>query len=207
MYISHHKNIINYPELKINESLVSMLDKSYLGKEYIKKRGKNHARQFYTLYNSWPIIKRFDPDLLIRIRDDGILKEPLKLPNLIQNKKYKKMIITPRENSWAGMNDKFAIVTKDAIEAYLTEPFQVYNEKKKFEKWIKNPEQFLKYVYDQHMKLFVDSNIRINIFGQKWATVTLRQNEERYLKFLQYISQTKNVPIATLLYPHKRFYK
>ena len=188
MHIPHYINKIDYPEFKINEGLFSMYDKSYLGLEYKTKRAKNHVRQYYTLFRSWPIIKRFNPDLLIRIRDDAMLKHPIKLPNLIKYQNKKNFMITPIENSWGGINDKFAIISKSAIEAYLTKPFQVYMEKKKYEIKIKNPEQFIKYVYSKDIDLFI-SKFKINIFGQRWRTEGDRRQKENYIRYMNLVSK------------------
>jgi hypothetical protein len=117
---------------------------------------------------SWETIKELNPDILIRIRDDAKLTKTLNLNYLFLKYKFKssswdnitKKIITPTENRWGGINDKFAIVSKSAIEEYLIKPFKIYNSYKKGDlgKGIfGNPEQFLSRVY---------SNIKIKIVGE-----------------------------------------
>jgi len=173
--IPYYINYIVYPTLNINGVLVSMYDKRDLGNEFLKQRAHNHVRQYYTLYNSWTIIKKLDPDILIRIRDDALLSTPLKLTDLsiietssLSNNKLIPRIITPCKNSWGGINDKFAIVSKEAIETYLNKPFEVYNSYKKndYKEIITNPEQFLKKVYSNNGISLLVSDIEINIVGQ-----------------------------------------
>ena len=74
--ITYYMNDIIYPEIKLNNKLVSMYDgpKNLI---YRNNRGNNHVRQYYTLSNSWPIIKKINPDILVRIRDDATLSKPL----------------------------------------------------------------------------------------------------------------------------------
>jgi hypothetical protein len=173
--IPYYINDIMYPTLNINSILVSMYDKQSLGNKFTEQRAKNHVRQYYTLYNSWTIIKKLDPDILIRIRDDALLSTPLQLTELsivdtspVSNNKLIPRIITPCKNSWGGINDKFAIVSKEAIETYLNKPFEVYNSYKKndYKEIIKNPEQFLKNVYSNNGISLLVSDIEINIVGQ-----------------------------------------
>lgn len=168
--IPYYINNIVYPKLNINEKLTSMYDNKELGKEFINQRAKNHVRQYYTLYNSWPIIKKLNPNILIRIRDDATLSSSLFLQNTILKLNELspiKCIITPHLNTWGGINDKFAIVSKDAIETYLNKPFEVYNSNTNdFKETIENPEQFFKYVYSNNGLSLLISNIDVNILGQ-----------------------------------------
>lgn len=167
--IEYYINNIEYPELKTNKELVKMYDNQEKGEKYIKNRALNHVKQYYTLANSWPIIKKIKPHILIRIRDDAILIKPLKLSELIQVNSYsKKYIITPIKNKWRGINDKFAIVSRKAIAIYLKKPFKMYysNEINFKKKKIKNPEKFLKCVYINNNLLIKYSNIIIKILGQ-----------------------------------------
>lgn len=126
---------------------------------------------------SWETIKDLNPDILIRIRDDAKLTRSLNLNYLFLKYKFNsssrdnitKIIITPTENRWGGINDKFAIVSKSAIEEYLIKPFEIYNSYKKDDlgKGIfNNPEKFLSRVYSNTgISLFYD-NIKIRIVGQ-----------------------------------------
>ena len=119
----------------------------------------------YILSNSWSIIKKLNPDILIRIRDDAYLSTPLKLTKLLLAPI--KCIITPRKQQFGGINDKFAIVYKKAIEPYLIKPLEEYNSyKKDFKKRIFNPETFYEYVYTNNGLSLLFSNINIKIFGQ-----------------------------------------
>lgn len=166
--IPHYNNDIIYPELKLNNTIVSMYDKEDLGEIFRKHRAENHVRQYYTLSNSWSIIKELNPDILIRIRDDATLSKSLDLTELSTlSFRLRKCIITPSENSWGGINDKFAIVSKEAIETYLNKPLQVYHTyKNEFNQRISNPEQFLKNVYATNGVSLQVSNINIKIIGQ-----------------------------------------
>jgi len=145
-----------------------MYDKKWRGKKYTKQRAQNHVRQYYTLSNSWSIIKKLNPDILIRIRDDACLSTSLKLTKLHEVTSHPiKCIITPHKNRWGGINDKFAIVSKEAIETYLNKPLEEYNSYKiLIEKKIKNPEQFYQYVYANNGLSLLFSDININILGQ-----------------------------------------
>ena len=165
-------NDIVYPDIPINYKLTSMYDKQNLGKQYTIHRSHNHIRQYYTLYDSWSIIKKINPDFLIRIRDDATLSTVLKLSHLTKECRYnKKCIITPNENMYQGINDKFAIVSKDAIETYLTKPLEVYkNYHYNYRTRIKNPEQFLKHVYTYYGVTLLTYNININIMGHDAAS-------------------------------------
>ena len=60
-----------------------MLDKKGRGEDFKKNRSKNHARQYYTLYKSWPIVKKLNPDILIRIREDALVQKPLDISKFI----------------------------------------------------------------------------------------------------------------------------
>lgn len=164
--IKYYINNVVYPEFTLNDTLVSMLDKKNRGKEFIKKRAMNHVRQYYTLYNSWSIVKKINPDILIRIRDDATLSTPLTLTEFNKSIYSKKCIITPIEENWGGINDKLAIVFKDAIESYLNKPLELYNSTKNFKKIINNPEQFLKYVYSISKLSLYTFDIKVNILGQ-----------------------------------------
>lgn len=162
-------NDIVYPQLKINKNLVLQYDKQCKGESFRKQRAENHVRQYYTLYNSCSVINKINPDILIRIREDAILSTPLKLTELtkIISHPSTKCIITPKENSWGGINDKFAIVSKEAIEIYLTKPFEVYKSyNKNFNTKIRNPEQFYKNIYTNNGLSLLISDIKINIIGQ-----------------------------------------
>jgi len=161
-------NNIVYPDIPINYKISSMYDKQHFGKQFTIHRSHNHIKQYYTLYNSWSIVKNFNPDLLIRIRDDATLSTLLKLSDLPKMASYyKKCIITPNKNMYMGINDRFAIVSKEAIETYLTKPLEVYkNYHYNYTKRIKNPEQFLKNVYANHGITLFTSNINIKILGQ-----------------------------------------
>ena len=72
---------------------------------------------------------------------------------------------------YQGINDKFAIVSKDAIETYLTKPLEVYkNYHYNYRTRIKNPEQFLKHVYTYYGVTLLTYNININIMGHDAAS-------------------------------------
>ena len=185
-------NDIVYPDIPINNKLSSMYDKQHLGQQYTIQRSHNHIKQYYTLYNSWSLIKKLNPDLLIRIRDDATLSTLLKLSDLPKEcRNCKKCIITPKENAWKGINDKFAIVSKDAIETYLTKPLEVY---KKYDynytKRIKNPEHFLQHVYTNYGVTLFTSNINLIIIGQN------NNNRKKYWK------KIKNLKKNNLLFVH-----
>ena len=141
--IPYYINDIVYPELKLNDKLVSMLDKKQFGRKFTIHRANNHIRQYYTLHNSWSIIKKLNPDILIRIRDDATLTSPLKLIELSKVTSHPIKCITPIKNSHGGINDRFAIVSKNAIETYLKKPLEVYNSINNFKYHINNPEQFI----------------------------------------------------------------
>lgn len=160
--IPYYINTIVYPDLKINKCLFSMYDKIDRGEEFKINRANNHIRQYYTLFDSLSIIKNLDPYILIRARDDLMLTKELSC-NKIFLKKY---IITPKENNWGGINDKFAIVPKDALETYLTKPFQIYQTYNDNSRIIHNPEQFLKYVYSKHEIKLITCNINLKIMNQ-----------------------------------------
>lgn len=175
MNTQYYINHIKYPDLKINNDILSMYDKKIAGKEFLLKRANNHARQYYTLWCSYEKIKNLNPDILIRIRDDAILSKPLILDQIFSEKKILSNInqingiITPLENRHGGINDKFAIVFKKSIQAYLKKPFETYNvfnssnNSSKFE----NPEQFLKMVYIENNFFLATSNINLKILGTK----------------------------------------
>ena len=174
---SYHINEIVYPKLNINDEILKMYDKQCNGKEFTISRAKNHIRQYYTLSNSWSIVEKFNPDLLIRIRDDATLLDLIDLnkilqlstTNLISSSKYsKKSIITSRYESWGGINDKFAIVLKEAIKPYLEEPLKIYNSYKRnvLTGKFSNPEQFIKKVYLKSDILLHTTDIIISIIGQ-----------------------------------------
>ena len=150
--IPHYYKEIIYPNLKVNEDIVSSYDKN-TNKSYTKNRAKNHVRQYFTLFESYDLVKNHDGDILIRVRDDLIFKET---KNLLLLLKYietsTKTIITTTKETWGGINDKCAIISKDAIETYLTEPFKTYNLYQKnitFKTLPRNPEQFYNLVYIQ----------------------------------------------------------
>ena len=165
--IPYHINNIVYPELSLNNKLVSMLDKKNLGENFKINRANNHVRQYYTLSDSWSIVKSLNPDILIKIRDDAAVYEPLTLTKFHQlTSRSKKCILTPSDNHWGGINDKFAIVSKEAIEPFLTKPLEIYNSHQNFKKNIDNPEKFLQYVYSWNKLLMGTFNIKIKIVGQ-----------------------------------------
>lgn len=172
--IPYYMNTIKYPELNINQALCSQLDKENIGLLFRQQRSKNHARQFYTFSNSWSIIKELNPDILIRLREDVYLptsfklSEFYKLLHMISTHTHsKKYIYTPFKNSWGGINDKLAIVSKQAIPVYLTKPFEVYKSyNNNYNKRLMNPEQFLKAVYINNGVSLLTSNIEIKVLGQ-----------------------------------------
>ena len=165
-------NNINYPNLKVNRKIISMLDKKGMSRRERINRGLNHVRQYYTLFNSWPIIKKINPDFLIRIRDDAFFKKPINtIINLSKNNNLmfpKKSIITSIYNMHRGINDKFAIVSKEAIKIYLTKPFIVYYNFNNIlgKNRISNCEQFIKKVYIKFGISLHFSNIEIKILKQ-----------------------------------------
>lgn len=166
--IKYYINNIEYPKLKINKKIVSMYDKRGMGKKFRDVRATNHVKQYYTLAESWPMIKKIKPRILIRIRDDAILSERIKLSEFtLLNSNSKKCVITPRKNSWGGINDKFAIVSKKAIRTYLKKPYKVYKSyNNEYKQRLSNPEIFYKNVYINNDLLLFVSNIKINIKGQ-----------------------------------------
>ena len=167
--IPYYINDIVYPKLKINHDLVSTYDKKSRSKKFRKHRAENHVKQYYTLSNSWSIIKKLNPDILIRIRDDAYLSTSLKLTELpVVTSHPIKCIITSNKQQWGGINDKFAIVSKEAIETYLIKPLEEYNsyKKKNFKKIITNSETFYKHVYTNNGLSLLFSNINIKIIGQ-----------------------------------------
>ena len=168
--ISYSIHDIVYPELKINKYIVSMYDKQFRGPKFTLQRAHNHIRQYYTLTDSYETIKKLDPDILIRIRDDAQLTQSLDLSKLTGSNDIvntKKIILTPSKNNWGGINDKLAIVSKAAIGTYLNKPFKIYNSyKNSFKSKFKNPEQFLSKVYSKNGVSLLTSNIPINIIGQ-----------------------------------------
>lgn len=166
--VRYNENNIVYPKLKVNYRLVSMYDSQAKSKEFNYNRGKNHARQFYTLRQSWPIIEELNPDILIRIRDDAMLSAPLNITEYAFHDLscLNKCIVTATDNTWGGINDKFAIVSKKAIETYLCQPFKIYNSNKNdYDRSIHNPETFLKYVYSNSGITLLVTNITIRIEG------------------------------------------
>lgn len=167
---SYYIHDIVYPELKINKDIVSMYDKRSRGHKFKLNRAKNHIRQYYTLTDSYETIKKLDPDILIRIRDDAQLTRSLDLSKLTGSNDIdnsKKIILTPSKNNHGGINDKFAIVSKAAIDTYLNNPFKFYNSYKNGSKSkFKNPEEFLSKVYSKNGISLLTSNIPIDIIGQ-----------------------------------------
>jgi len=168
--IPYYINDIEYPKLKINDNLVSMYDKKPLGKKFTKCRALNHVRQYYTFSKSWSKIKEINPDILIRIRDDACLSRSLNLTDFAKViNPCKKCIISSDKKTHGGINDKFAIVSNKAIKTYLKKPLFEYNRYNKdtFNKRIKNPEQFYKYVYGKNGISLLSFDININILGHK----------------------------------------
>lgn len=163
--MSYFLNKITYEEFKINKFLVNMYDKKNLGQEFIFNRAINHIRQYYTFYKSWPIIRKLNPDILIRVRDDAMVMKALNLSNIINITWFStKYISTPKENSWGGINDKFAIVSKSAIQDYLEKPFLTYNNFDiEYNKRIMNPEQFYKVVYTHNDIILQKNSIKLKI--------------------------------------------
>ena len=150
-----------------------MLDKKDMSRQERINRGLNHIRQYYTLSTTLPIIKKINPDFLIRIRDDAILKKPINtIINLSENKDLmypKKSIISSLQKMHGGINDKFAIVSKEAIEIYLTKPLEVYNSFNNNilgKNRIRNCEQFIKKVYIKYGLSLYFLNIEIKILKQ-----------------------------------------
>ena len=166
--IPYYKNEIVYPKFKLNDNLVSMYDKGSMGEAFRQNRAENHVRQYYTLSNSWSIIKELNPDILIRIRDDATLSSPLNITELLKlTSRSTKWMITASEKSYTGINDKFAIVSKDAIDIYLNKPLQVYKTyNNDANRRISNPEQFLGHVYNTNGLCMLVSDINIRIIGQ-----------------------------------------
>ena len=172
--IPYYMNNIKYPELNINQQLCSQLDHQGKGLLYIQQRSKNHVRQFYTLSNSWSIIKELNPDILIRLREDVYLPTSFKLSKYykvlrtISSRTHsKKLICTPDDNSWGGINDRLAFVSKKAIPVYLTKPFEVYKSyNNNYNRKFNNPEQFLKAVYINNGVSLLTSNIYLKVLGQ-----------------------------------------
>lgn len=169
-HISYFENNIVYPNLPINHHILSMYDKQHLGPSFALQRAHNHVRQYYTLSSNWEFVRNLDPDVLIKIRDDAMLSSPLHLHNILQkmnSSNNSKTILTPSKFSWGGINDKFAVVSKLAIESFLTKPFHTYNSfsfnntNAKF----KNPEEFLMHVYRSHGISLVHTDINIHILG------------------------------------------
>ena len=166
----YYENEITYPDLNINYDILSMYDKRKFGETYLKNRARNHVRQYYCSSNSWEFIEKLDPDILIKIRDDIILYSPLKMDDIhkLLSNANAKSIVTPWKRAWGGINDKCAIVSKDAIETFLKKPFEVYNHYKKIDsKRLRNPEQFLSFVYEKNGIQMLTTNIDIKIMGTK----------------------------------------
>lgn len=166
-HISYCENDIIYPDLHINNNIVSMYDKKQFGQSFRVQRAENHIRQYYTSSTNWEIVKKFDPDILIKIRDDAILSSPIDMDKVKESMNSDKTIVTPCKNSWGGINDKFAIVSKQAIETYLKKPFEVYNSYKTNDskKPLRNPEQFLSFVYKKYGISLLVTNIDMKIMG------------------------------------------
>lgn len=168
--ISHFENNIIYPNLPINHDIVSMYDKGHLGSSFRLQRANNHIRQYYSLSTNLEFIRRFNPDILIKIRDDAMLSTPLhldKILDLMKSSTNSKTIVTPSNFSWGGINDKFAIVSNHAIESFLISPFHSYNSftTKNTNAKFRNPEQFLQHVYHTHGISLLVTDININILG------------------------------------------
>ena len=120
----------------------------------------------YTLRDSFNIIKIINPDILIRIREDAILKLPLELKKIPIKKNS---ITTPNEFRHGGINDKLAIVSKEAIAIYLNKPFKIYNTSVRQylgKESIKNPEQFISKVYDYYKLTFLFINVNMAVAFQ-----------------------------------------
>ena len=162
-----YMNNILYPDLKLNNYLVSMYNKQKFTKELTLNRGYNHIRQYYTLRDSFNIIKIINPDILIRIREDAVLKLPLELKKIPIKKNS---ITTPNEFRHGGINDKLAIVSKEAIDIYLNKPFKIFNTSVRQylgKERIKNPEQFISKVYDYYKLTFLFIDVNMTVAFQK----------------------------------------
>ena len=147
-----------------------MYDKSYMGFKFEQKRAKNFVRQYYTLSQSMSTVNKLEPDILIRIRDDAMIKQTLDWMSLLKFIEMSdKNIITHACNSWGGINDKFAIVSKNAISTYLSTPLEVYNTYKKGDlgpgRFI-NPEQFLSKMYVKEGLSLLVYNFQLKIKNQ-----------------------------------------
>jgi len=168
--IPYYMNDIEYPTLKINNDIVSMYDKQNMGFKFEQKRAKNHVRQYYTLSQSMSTVNKLEPDILIRIRDDAMIKQTLDWMSLLKFIEMSdKNIITHACNSWRGINDKFAIVSKNAISTYLRTPLEVYNTYKKGDLGpgrFTNPEQFLSKVYVKEGLSLLVYNFQLKIKNQ-----------------------------------------
>ena len=154
--------------------------------EYTIARAYNHIRQYYTLSSSWPIVKKFKPDLLIRIRDDAKLLDSIDLnkilqlanKDLISSSKYPtKSIITSCHERWGGINDQYAIILKEAIEPYLNEPFKIYNSYKTnyLGGMFSNPEQFIGRVYLKNKIYLYFHDIKLLIVGQTEPDICIKK--------------------------------
>lgn len=168
--IPYYMNDIEYPTLKTNNDIFSMYDKSYMGFKFEQKRAKNFVRQYYTLSQSMSTVNKLEPDILIRIRDDAMIKQTLDWMSLLKFIEMSdKNIITHACNSWGGINDKFAIVSKNAISTYLSTPLEVYNTYKKGDlgpgRFI-NPEQFLSKMYVKEGLSLLVYNFQLKIKNQ-----------------------------------------
>jgi hypothetical protein len=168
--IPYYMNDIEYPALKLNNDIVSMYDKVNRGLKFEQKRAINHVRQYYTLSQSLSTVKNLEPDVLIRIRDDAMIKQTFDWVSFLKFIEMSdKNIITHACNTWGGINDKFAIVYKNAISTYLSTPLEVYNTYKKGDlgpgKFI-NPEQFLSKVYLKESLSLLVYNFQLEIQNQ-----------------------------------------
>ena len=161
----YYMNDIVYPKLKVNEKITSMYDKKRFGIKFAQQRAHNHTKQYYTLMNSWDIIKKLNPDILIRIRDDALLSKSLDISSVLND--FEKKVMTSSQERHGGINDKLAIVSKQAIKSYLTKPFEVYNsyDENTLQGKFVNPEQFLSKVYRAYELKLVISDIKIGILG------------------------------------------
>jgi hypothetical protein len=121
------------PSPSVPAKYVEQLDRK-LTLDRQRKRAQNHARQFESLtYCNDAINKEYD--FIIRLREDVGLEPPLNVSgvesilyeDLHHNKTKSKIIMTSDCRSWAGMNDRMAIVTPDIAEGFFNGPFQSFD--------------------------------------------------------------------------------
>ncbi|CAB9503745.1 expressed unknown protein [Seminavis robusta] len=153
------------PDPAVSFLYMGLLDKKNLGKAFQMVRTKNHARQFETLNECYDVMKRAEKEyhmtyqLVMRIRDDAAFLEPWDLSQIMPV--TKKTIMSSDCRCWAGMNDRFAVVSRDAAKPYFSLPFRRYEAISKPGNCTKstpeyclqgvlNPETFLMQTYENH---------------------------------------------------------